>query len=303
MKPAKAGFFKHEDIPRYAHDRSSDCTDMILDCAGKTIDLASPCVMGILNVTPDSFSDGGRFNGIDAAVEQAVSMVEQGAAIIDIGGESTRPGAAYVSAEEELDRVIPVIKALHTKLPVPLSIDTSKPEVMRAAVDAGVGLINDVRALRQPDSLEVAAELAVPICLMHMQGGPCTMQQAPHYDDVVEQVYTFLMERAEICLRAGISHERIVIDPGFGFGKNAEHNYSLLRHLPRFIGSGYPVLVGMSRKSMIGHVLDTPVDERLHGSLALAVLAVWMGATIIRVHDVRPTVEALKIVDATRSAP
>lgn len=275
---------------------------MIIDCAGKSLDLSLPRVMGILNVTPDSFSDGGRFLGREHAIEQALTMQSQGAAIIDIGGESTRPGAEDVPLQRELDRVIPVIEALAPALDVPISVDTSKPEVMRAAVHAGAGMINDVCALRREGALEAAAGLEVPVCLMHMQGEPRTMQKAPDYADVVQEVTGFLLEQAKRCELAGVPGERLLLDPGFGFGKRLEHNLSLLKHLPSLVREGFPVLVGMSRKSMIGTVLDLPVEARLHGSIATATLAAWMGARLVRVHDVQATVEAMKMVAAVKSA-
>ena len=267
-----------------------------LDCGGRRLVLDRPRVMGILNVTPDSFSDGGRYLDPGAAVERAWRMVEEGADIIDVGGESTRPGAAPVPPEEELRRVVPVIEAVAAKLPVPVSVDTSKPEVMGAAVAAGAGLVNDVRALRAPGALEAAAELGVPVCLMHMQGEPRTMQRAPAYRDVVAEVRAFLLERVAACEAAGIPRERILIDPGFGFGKTLEHNLALMRRLDAFVETGLPVLVGVSRKSMIGALLgDAPVERRLHGSVAAAVVAACKGAAIVRVHDVAPTVEALRV--------
>jgi len=258
--------------------------------------------MGVLNVTPDSFSDGGRFADPRRAVDRAGVMLEEGAAIIDVGGESTRPGAAPVSEQEETDRVVPVIEALQSAFDAPISIDTSKPGVMRAAVAAGAGLINDVRALREPGALETAAGLRVPVCLMHMQGEPRTMQAAPRYDDVVTEVHGFLLARAAACEQAGIPRERILIDPGFGFGKTLAHNLSLLKHLDRLAETGYPVLVGLSRKSMIGALLDLPVEERLHASVALAVLAVERGARVVRAHDVAPTVQALAMCQAVAEA-
>lgn len=273
---------------------------MILDCAGKALDLSQTQVMGILNVTPDSFSDGGAFQGKDAALAQAHRMVSEGAAIIDVGGESTRPGAKAVGIQEELDRVIPVIETLSAELPVPVSIDTSKPDVMREAVRAGAGLINDVYALRQPGALNVAAELKVPVCLMHMQGEPRTMQDKPHYSDVVYDVGMFLQQRLGACIQAGIAREKILFDPGFGFGKLLQHNLLLLNRLAELGGLGQPLLVGMSRKSMIGAVLDAPVEQRLHGSVAVASLAAWLGARIIRVHDVKATVDAVRMIDAVR---
>lgn len=275
---------------------------MHLDCAGTLLDLAQPQVMGILNVTPDSFSDGGRFVGRDAALQHARAMVEEGAAIIDIGGESTRPGAAPVSVQQELDRVMPVIEAVRAELRVAVSVDTSKPEVMRAAVAAGAGFINDVRALREPGALGVAAAAGVPVCLMHMQGEPRDMQQQPHYADVVAEVRDFLLDRARACQAAGIPRAHIVLDPGFGFGKTVAHNLQLLRHLPILVETGYAVLAGLSRKALIGSVLGLPVDQRLAPSVALAVLAVWQGARIVRVHDVAATVRAVRMCDAVRAA-
>ncbi len=263
--------------------------------------------MGILNITPDSFSDGGDYLSPHAAIEHARRMVEEGAAIIDVGGESTRPGAPPVTVREELDRIVPVIEALSAELPVPISIDTSKPEVMRAAVAAGAGMINDVRALCLTGALEAAAEinrnLSVPICLMHMQGEPGTMQQHPRYNDVVQEVSTFLVERVQACIRSGIPRERLVLDPGFGFGKRLEDNLSLLKRLDELGTLGLPLMVGLSRKSMIGAILDLPVTQRLNGSLAAAVLAVTRGAALVRVHDVRATVEALKIYAAVKQSP
>lgn len=271
----------------------------VLDCAGKALDLSRPLVMGILNVTPDSFSDGGDFISPDAALERARQMVGEGADIIDVGGESTRPGAAPVSLEQELERVIPVIEAISRELPVPVSIDTSKAGVMSGAVSAGAGLINDVAALRGEGALEVAAKSGVPVCLMHMQGGPRTMQESPEYQDVVSDIRQFLVERIKACQAAGISRDRIVLDPGFGFGKTLGHNLELLRRLEEFSDIGLPLLVGISRKSMIGALLgDVPVTERLYGSLAAAVLAVERGAGILRVHDVKPTVDAIRVAQA-----
>jgi dihydropteroate synthase len=255
--------------------------------------------MGILNVTPDSFSDGGMYNRKEAALAHARRMVEQGAACIDIGGESTLPGAQSVTEQQELDRVIPVVEALSRELTVPLSIDTSKPRVMSEAVAAGAGLINDVLALRAPAALETAATLQVPVCLMHMQGEPRTMQEAPVYGDVVGEVSEFLAARIEACLAAGIPRTKLLIDPGFGFGKTLQHNLSLLQRLPELQALAVPVLVGISRKSMIGALLgDAPVDQRSYGSLAAAVLAVLKGAVIIRTHDVRATVDALRVTAA-----
>jgi dihydropteroate synthase len=274
----------------------------VLDCAGRALDLARPVVMGILNVTPDSFSDGGVFFSRDEAVRRVEQMAAEGADIIDVGGESTRPGARPVSEQEELDRIIPVIEAARDAVDLPVSVDTSKPEVMRAAVDAGAGMINDVCALRAPGALEAAAALRVPVCLMHMQGEPRTMQHQPQYRDVVAEVGDFLTARRQSCVDAGISAAQIVIDPGFGFGKTLDHNLLLLRHLDRLCALGAPVLVGLSRKSMIGAILDTAVADRVHGSVAAALIAVQKGASIVRVHDVRATRDALKVDAAVRGA-
>jgi dihydropteroate synthase len=254
--------------------------------------------MGILNVTPDSFSDGGVFLSRDAALAQARRMVEEGADIIDVGGESTRPGAEAVSLQAELDRVLPVIEAIRREMPVPVSIDTSKPEVMRAAVEAGAGFINDVRALRASGALETVAALGVAVCLMHMQGEPRSMQADPHYADVVSEVRDFLKARVAACVGAGIPRERLVIDPGFGFGKTLEHNLELLRRLKELTALGLPLLAGLSRKSMIGKALGLPVESREQASVALALLAVQNGARLVRVHDVAPTVQALRMYQA-----
>ena len=275
---------------------------MQLECAGTVLDLSEPQVMGILNVTPDSFSDGGRFVGRDQALAHARTMVAEGAAIIDVGGESTRPGAAGVGLQEELDRVLPVIEALRAELPVIVSVDTSKADVMRAAVAAGAGLINDVRALREPGALDTAAAGGVPVCLMHMQGEPRSMQHRPNYTDVVTEVRDFLLDRAVACRAAGISERRLVLDPGFGFGKTLEHNLRLLKHLPVLVEAGYPVLVGLSRKSMVGALLDLPVEQRAGPSATLAALAAWLGARILRVHDVAKTVQALRLCGAVQNA-
>ena len=258
--------------------------------------------MGVLNVTPDSFSDGGDFFSVGAAVERALAMQAEGAAIIDIGGESTRPGAAPVSAEDEIRRVVPVIEALQARLTVPISIDTQKPEVMRAAVAAGAGFINDVNALRAPGALEAAVGCEVPVCLMHMQGEPRTMQADPHYDDVVGEVSGFLQQRAAACEQAGIAREHILLDPGFGFGKTLQHNLQLLARLETISALGFPLLVGLSRKSMIGKLLGLDVGERLAASIALAVLAVERGAALVRAHDVAPTWQALQMQVALRAA-
>lgn len=274
----------------------------MLDCAGKWLDLSRPRVMGVLNATPDSFSDGGQWLVPEQALEQALRMVEQGAAIIDVGGESTRPGAAAVSVQEELRRVVPVIEALHVHCPVPVSVDTRKPEVMQAAVEAGSGMINDVNALQAPGAMELAVALGVPVCLMHMQGTPQTMQERPGYRDVVGEVGAFLENRAQACMDAGMTQDRILLDPGFGFGKTTLHNLLLLQQLDALVQRGYPVLVGFSRKSLIGDVLGLPVDKRLHPGVALAVLAVWQGAALIRTHDVQATREAVEMCHAVHEA-
>ncbi len=275
---------------------------MRLDCAGKVLDLSQPAVMGVLNVTPDSFSDGGRYLQLDAALRRAETMVEEGAALIDVGGESTRPGAPPVSVQEELDRVLPVVERLARELPVPISVDTSKPEIIREAARAGAGLINDVRALRLSGALQAAAASGLPVCLMHMQGEPGTMQQQPTYADVVAEVHAFLAERVRVCESAGIPCNRLLVDPGFGFGKTLDHNLLLLRHLDRFTDLAAGVLVGISRKSMIGALLNAPVGERLAGGLAATVIAFWQGASIIRAHDVRETAQALCVCAAARAA-
>ncbi|MDH3906661.1 MAG: dihydropteroate synthase [Gammaproteobacteria bacterium] len=257
-----------------------------------------PAVMGILNVTPDSFSDGGRFTGHEAALRQAATMARDGAAIIDVGGESTRPGAADVSEQEELDRVLPVIEAVVAAVDVPVSIDTSKPSVMRAAVAAGASMINDIRALREDGALQAAVELGCPVCLMHMQGKPRTMQQEPVYGDVVAEVAEFLAGRVRACVAAGVAEDRIIVDPGFGFGKKPRHNIELLSNLRQLQSVGRPILAGLSRKSTLGELTGRGVGERLPASIAAAVIAVIEGATIVRVHDVRETVDALRVAAA-----
>jgi len=262
----------------------------------------NPQIMGVLNVTPDSFSDGGEFSLIDHAVAQAKLMMEAGADIIDIGGESTRPGAAKVSVEQELERVIPVIKAIQQNSDVVISIDTSKPEVMEQAVLAGASIINDVYALRQPGALEMASSLGVTVCLMHMQAEPETMQQHPEYTDVVDEVVCFFQERLQACQQAGISLSKILLDPGFGFGKTLAHNMSLLANLEAFKQYGCPLLVGLSRKSMWGELLNKKVDERVSASVISALLAVVNGAAIVRVHDVAEMAEALTIYKALQQA-
>lgn len=261
-----------------------------------------PMVMGILNVTPDSFSDGGQFFSRTLALEQARRMCLEGADVIDVGGESTRPGASSVSAEEELQRVIPVIEAISAELPVKISVDTSKPVVMREAVSAGASMINDVRALREEGALHAAANLGVDVCLMHMRGEPRTMQSNPHYEDVITEVRDFLVERAGACERHGISRSQIYIDPGFGFGKTLEHNLELLANLGALAATNYAVMVGLSRKSMIGALLDRSVEDRVHGSVALALMAYLNGARLIRTHDVGATLDALRIAQRVRQS-
>jgi len=270
----------------------------IIDCAGRPLDLGAPRVMGILNITPDSFSDGGDFLCPDHAIRHAAAMVEQGAAIIDIGGESTRPGAEPVTTAEEIRRVVPVIETLARRLPVPISIDTSKPEVMRAAAAAGAGLINDVYALRLDGALTAAAEIGLPVCLMHMQGTPRTMQADPRYGDVVAEVAGFLGARVDACEMAGIPRTRLLVDPGFGFGKTLTHNLALLSGLARLTGLGPPVLVGLSRKGMLGRLTGREVGDRVAAGVAAAVLAVERGAALVRTHDVAATVDALSVADA-----
>ncbi len=266
---------------------------MILDCAGKPLDLSRPNVMGILNVTPDSFSDGGRYMDPVRALEQAAAMVEEGATIIDIGGESTRPGAAPVDADEQLRRILPVVEAVRAALPVIISVDTSEPWVMGEAVAAGAGLINDVRALRVPGAMDAAAATGVPVCLMHMQGEPPTMQDNPHYGHVVTEVRDALHARVQACEDGGIPRRRLLIDPGFGFGKTLAHNMVLMRRLEALRVLELPLVVGVSRKSMIGQMRGVPVAQRLYASVALAVMAVMKGAVIIRAHDVKATVDAV----------
>ena len=258
--------------------------------------------MGILNLTPDSFSDGGLFINNDIAINHVKQMINDGAHIIDVGGESTRPGAAEVSIEEECQRVIPLIKAIREISDIPISIDTSKTEVMQQAVIAGASMINDVNALQAEGAVELVAKLNVPVCLMHMQGKPRTMQHTPEYKNVVQEVKDFLKQRIDVCLNAGVKQSNINIDPGFGFGKKLEHNLVLFKHLSEFKDLEFPLLVGVSRKSMIGQVLnDAPADERLHGSVALATLAAWMNTNILRVHDVKATADALKLCMAVKN--
>jgi dihydropteroate synthase len=274
---------------------------MRLQCGRFQLDLGLPAVMGVLNVTPDSFSDGGRFLDADAAVAEGERMAADGAACIDIGGESTRPGSAPVDETEELRRVMPVVERLAEWLPIPVSIDTRKPGVMRRAVAAGASLVNDVGALRAPEAVEAVAASGAAVCLMHMQGEPGTMQDAPVYGDVVAEVRAFLRRRVAACEASGIARTRIAIDPGFGFGKTLEHNLALLAGLPALAADGLPVLVGLSRKRMIGSLTGRSGGERLAGSLAAAVVAVQNGARIVRAHDVRETVDALRVVAALRA--
>ncbi|MBA8864671.1 dihydropteroate synthase [Pantoea agglomerans] len=266
------------------------------------LDLSFPHVMGILNVTPDSFSDGGKHNALVDALTLTNEMVNAGATIIDVGGESTRPGADEVSVEEELERVIPVIDAIAQRFEVWISVDTSKADVIREAARVGAHIINDVRSLSEPGALEAAASTGLPVCLMHMQGEPRTMQQAPVYENILSEVDTYFAQQIARCEAAGIKKERLILDPGFGFGKNLSHNYELLAHLGDFHHFGLPLLVGMSRKSMIGQLLNVGPSQRLTGSLSCAVIAAMQGAQIIRAHDVKETAEAMRVVEATRRA-
>ena len=274
-----------------------------LECAGRRLDLSRPVVMGIINVTPDSFSDGatlyrGSNLDIERAMTRAREMVASGAAILDIGGESTRPGASPVSVNEEMDRVLPLVARIAAELETVISVDTSTPVLMREAANAGAGLLNDVRALTREGALEAAAAANVPICLMHMQGEPGSMQVAPHYDDVVEDVCEYLQSRIASCERQGIARNRLLLDPGFGFGKSVTHNLKLLRELPRLAAIGLPLVVSLSRKSLIGKLLGREVGQRLPASLALAVLAAQRGAAVIRTHDVAATVDAVSMLMA-----
>ena len=271
-----------------------------LTIGNQHFDLSRSIVMGILNTTPDSFSDGGRFDLVETAVEHALRMEREGADIIDIGGESTRPGAQAVTVNEELERVIPVIRVLRKQTTIPISIDTSKPEVMQAAVEAGADMVNDVNALRAPGALEAARASAVPVCLMHMHGDPRTMQADPHYADVVAEVKTFLLQRVAACEAAGIGRQRLLLDPGFGFGKTVEHNLQLLARLEELAATGLPVVVGLSRKSMIGKLLGLDIAGRLPASIALAVLAVERGARLVRAHDVAATWQAVQMQAAVQ---
>ncbi|KPX02013.1 dihydropteroate synthase [Pseudomonas syringae pv. coryli] len=273
-----------------------------LPCGNRVLDLAHTHVMGILNATPDSFSDGGRYSQLDAALRHAEAMVQAGATLIDIGGESTRPGARPVSASEEVERVAPLVEVIARELDVIISVDTSTPEVMLATAGLGAGLINDVRSLQRPGALEAAASTGLPVCLMHMLGEPGTMQNDPHYDDLVGEVCAFLAERMKQCVAAGIGQQQIILDPGFGFAKTLEHNLSLFKHMEALHALGRPLLVGVSRKSMIGAVLGRPVDQRLSGGLALAVLAMAKGARILRVHDVAETADVMRMIAAVEAA-
>ena len=274
---------------------------MIIIANNKSLDLSTPQVMGILNVTPDSFSDGGKYNSLENAMIQAEKMINAGVSIIDIGGESTRPGAPDVALEEELSRVIPVIKAIRERFDVWISIDTSKAEVMRQAIEAGADIINDVRALQEPGALEVAAESGLPVCLMHMQGQPRTMQANPHYDDLLKEVGEFLQERVQACEAKGMKKSQLILDPGFGFGKTLEHNYHMLAHLEQFHQFGLPLLAGMSRKSMLFKLLDKAPAECVAASVSCATIAAMKGAQIIRVHDFEQTLDAVKIVSMVQS--
>ncbi|KJY75411.1 dihydropteroate synthase [Vibrio coralliilyticus] len=274
---------------------------MIITANNKSLDLSTPQVMGILNVTPDSFSDGGKYNSLENAMIQAEKMINAGVSIIDIGGESTRPGAPDVALEEELSRVIPVIKAIRERFDVWISIDTSKAEVMRQAIEAGADIINDVRALQEQGALEVAAESGLPVCLMHMQGQPRTMQANPHYDDLLKEVGEFLQERVQACEAKGMKKSQLILDPGFGFGKTLEHNYHMLAHLEQFHQFGLPLLAGMSRKSMLFKLLDKAPAECVAASVSCATIAAMKGAQIIRVHDFEQTLDAVKIVSMVQS--
>lgn len=271
----------------------------ILQCGRRRLDLTRPVVMGILNVTPDSFSDGGQYFSLNAAVDHARRMHAEGALIIDVGAESTRPGAARVRVQEELDRMLPVVERLVREMEVVVSVDTSTPEVMREAAALGAGFINDVRALQRPGSLQVAAATGLPVCLMHMRGEPDTMQRDPQYADVLSEVEHFFTNRIDECLAAGMEARNIILDPGFGFGKTLEHNLDLLRGLPRLAAMGYPILAGLSRKSMLGSLVgNAPVNQRLHAGLAAASIAVLKGARIIRAHDVKATCDAVAVAAA-----
>lgn len=278
-------------------------TPRILTCGKHKLDLSRPCIMGILNTTPDSFSDGGRHYAsqnlsLDSVLKHAESMLAAGAAIIDVGGESTRPGSLPVSEQQELDRVVPVVEALVTRFDALVSVDTSNAQVITETARVGAGIINDVRALTREGALEAAAKTGLPICLMHMKGTPATMQEQPAYADVLDEVHAYLLERVVACESAGIAQDRIILDPGFGFGKSLEHNFELLRRLPEILALGYPLLIGFSRKTMFGQLLNRAIDERLPGSLAGALIAAQKGAHIIRVHDVAETADVLRVLKA-----
>ena len=275
---------------------------MKLYANNKVLDLNVPQIMGILNFTPDSFSDSGQFYQLDKALIQIEKMLRAGASIIDIGGESTRPNADEVTLEQELERVVPLVEAVRKRFDCWISVDTSKAQVMAECAKVGMDLINDIRALQEPQALETALGLGLPVCLMHMQGQPRTMQANPYYDDVVGEVLEFLQKRTALCLKAGMKPENIIWDVGFGFGKTVQHNYKLLQQLARFAAEGFPLLAGLSRKSMIGAVLDKTVEQRVMGSVAGALIAAMNGATILRVHDVEQTADALKIWQATLNA-
>lgn len=275
---------------------------MLMDFAGRTLDMSRPHVMGIVNVTPDSFSDGGQYNQLDSALAHARRLVLEGADFVDVGGESTRPGAAPVSVQEELDRVCPVVETIAAELDTVISVDTSTPEVIREAARLGAGLVNDVRALQRDGAVAAAVASELPVCLMHMQGQPSTMQARPQYQNVRRDVTSFLMDRVRILEEAGVAPSKILLDPGFGFGKTLAHNLDLLKSLAQMRVLGYPLLVGLSRKSMLGEITGRDVSERLPASLAVATIAAMQGAAIIRVHDVRETVDAIKVVSALQES-
>lgn len=270
--------------------------------ASRTLDLNIPQVMGILNVTPDSFSDGGQHHGLDQALRHTERMLQEGATLIDIGGESTRPGADPVTEQEELERVVPVVEAINTRFDVVISVDTSTPAVITEAAKVGAGLINDVRALQREGAVKAAASTGLPVCLMHMQGQPKDMQQQPSYQDLLTELKQFFAQRVQSCEQAGISADKIILDPGYGFGKTVEHNFSLIKHLPEILAMGYPILTGTSRKSMLGAVTGREVADRLPGSIVSAALCAERGAGIIRVHDVAETVDALNVLAAVLEA-
>ncbi len=275
----------------------------ILQCGRHSLDLSIPHVMGIINITPDSFSDGGRYNNLDDALRRAEAMLGAGASLLDVGGESTRPGAQTVTVQQELERVAPLVERLVTEFGALVSVDTSTPQVMTEAARLGAALINDVRSLQRDGALAAAAATGLPVCLMHMKGEPQTMQDAPSYQDVAAEVAEFLQQRISACEQAGIARERLLIDPGFGFAKNLDHNLELFQRMPQLVQQlDLPLLVGVSRKTMIGQVLGRPVDERLYGSLALALMALERGASIIRVHDVDETIQVMKLFNAVQTA-